>query len=68
MSSKTEFERQLMALDQNKLWDMMKAAIVMSRDYHERYGHDPDTAIAAAILEVLGGVEAMIELDDHGEL
>lgn len=64
----TTFERALLALDQNKLWTLLQEAIGMYREYVDVHGHDPEAAVADAILEVLDGTRAIIELDDAGEL
>jgi hypothetical protein len=68
MSNKTEFERQLMALDRDKLIELLAGTIGMYQEYIEVHGHSEDSAKWAAINEVVTGTEAMIELDDHGEL
>jgi len=46
----------------------MAAVVSMYREYVDTHGHDPDAASASAIMEVLGGTRAIIELDDAGEL
>ncbi len=69
MSDKTEFERKLMALDRDKLRDILEGAIAMYVEYVDVHGYSEASATVAAIDEVLGGTEAMIEIDDyHGEL
>lgn len=64
----TTFERALLALDQTRLYETMAAVVSMYREYVDTHGHDPDAASASAIMEVLGGTRAIIELDDAGEL
>lgn len=68
MSSKTEFERALLALDRNKLYEFCEGVIAMYVEYVEVHGHTHESAVNAGIMEVIGGTEAMVELDDHGEL
>ena len=68
MSSKTEFERQLLALDDSKLHEFLEAAIGMYIEYVDVHGHEPERAIHSAINEMLDGARAMIELDDSGDL
>lgn len=66
--TKTGFERQLMALDRNKLWEFGEAIIAMYEEYLHVHGYDKERAQGAAIMEVMDGTEAMIDLDNHGEL
>jgi hypothetical protein len=68
MSDKTEFERQLMELDRMKLIDFLDGTIGMHLEYVNVHGHNEDSAKWAAINEMLNGTEAMIQLDDDGEL
>lgn len=68
MSDKTTFERQLMALDRAKLTEFLIGTIEMYLEYVEVHEHSKEQAKWSAINEMIGGTEAMIELDDHGEL
>ena len=63
-----EFEKQLMALDRDKLRLFLLATISMYNEYVTIHGYDEDIADHAAISEMLDGTEAMIELDSQGEL
>jgi hypothetical protein len=68
MSNKTDFERQLMALDQSKLTLFLLGTIEMYLEYIEVHGHSKESAKWAAIREMTEGTAAMIELDDEGAL
>jgi hypothetical protein len=68
MSSRAEFERQLLALDGSKLYEFLEATIGMYIEYVDVHGHEPERAIHSAINEMLDGAQAMIELDDSGDL
>jgi hypothetical protein len=68
MSEKTDFQRKLMALDQSKLYEFLEGTITMYIEYVDVHGHEPERAIHSAINEMLGGTQAMIQLDDDGEL
>lgn len=63
-----DFERALMALDQNKLWEFCEGIIGMYVEYKDLHGHSEESARTAGINEVLLGTQSMIELSERGEL
>lgn len=63
-----EFAKALMALDRNMLFEFLEGTIDMYLEYIEVHGHEPESARASAILEMLDGTDAMIELHERGEL
>lgn len=64
----TTFERAILALDQGKLWHFLCETIGMYREFVDVHGHDPDVAVTDAVLEMIDGTRAIVELDDAGEL
>lgn len=68
MGDKAEFERQLMALDRERLAELLDATVGMYQEFFEVHGYSKAAARAAAVNEMFEGLEAAIELDDHGEL
>lgn len=69
--TKAGFERALVKLDRaypGKVTLLLEGAIRMYIEYVEVHDYSQEAAVWAAIHEMVSGSEAMIELDDHGEL
>lgn len=69
--TKTDFERQLIALDARfpgKLSEMMLGVIAMYKEYLDVHGFEDEAAQWAGINEVFEGTKAMIYLEDDDRL
>lgn len=68
MASKAEFERQLAALNQDKLATLLLETIGLYVEYIQVHGYDEHSAKQVAVSDTLDGIQAAIDLDDAGEL
>lgn len=67
MSNITDFERQLMALDQDKLEAFLTTVISMYLDYEQLHPALDEAACASAISVTLADVMTVIDLDEGDE-
>lgn len=68
MSSKADFERALLALDQEKLRTLLENTVQMYIELVNVHGYGVNSGRYSAARETLDGLRATVELDDAGEL